>query len=228
MPFEDNAHIHTPPDETVIWRYLDFTKFVSALEHSAFFFPGLQTLSQVDQFEGSLSVPTLDEFRIPLSQSDSNQTTERFDAFINIFRGMRTALYANCWHANAYGSAAMWGLSLRHGDGVAIKSTVGRLKAAFAVTTEPIHIGSVKYIDFQTERVPWQNVFHIAFHKRRSFEYEREVRAVVYGDYGPRGTNIDVDLNALISAIHVAPTSPAWLHELLSLVCARYSVHARY
>jgi hypothetical protein len=40
------------------------------------------------------------------------------------------------------------------------------------------------------------------------------------------GINIPVVLNDLISGIHVAPTSPVWLAELLAEVSAKYDVSA--
>src|ERR1700712_1245001 len=41
-------------DEQKLWRYLDFTKFVSLLETKALYLPSLYTLSQKDAFEGML------------------------------------------------------------------------------------------------------------------------------------------------------------------------------
>lgn len=71
-------------------------------------------------------------------------------------------------------------------------------------------------------------------HKRKSFEHEREVRAVVMkwptGEKGldfsqetiGAGLKIKVDVERLIEQIYVAPNSPAWFADLLRAVIQRY------
>jgi hypothetical protein len=41
-------------------------------------------------------------------------------------------------------------------------------------------MGKVRYIDYATERLPMMNMFEYIMHKRLSFKFEREVRAVVW------------------------------------------------
>lgn len=43
MYFEDE-HVHPPSNDVRIWRYMDFTKFVSLLSRSELFFSGLDLL----------------------------------------------------------------------------------------------------------------------------------------------------------------------------------------
>ena len=35
---EEDDYLDIPPDDVVLWRYMDFTKIVSLLEKSALFF----------------------------------------------------------------------------------------------------------------------------------------------------------------------------------------------
>jgi len=51
MPASRHPAIKTPPAETVLWRYLDFTKFVSMLDSSSLFFTRCDLFD--DPFEGS-------------------------------------------------------------------------------------------------------------------------------------------------------------------------------
>jgi hypothetical protein len=65
-------------------------------------------------------------------------------------------------------------------------------------------------------------------HKRKSFEHERELRAILwlisFRNYVPIegksppppdvGISLPVDLDRLIEAVYVAPTSPEWFYDL--------------
>ena len=49
--YEEHPEFHSPPSEAVLWRYMDFTKFVSLLDRQALFFARSDKLG--DPFEGS-------------------------------------------------------------------------------------------------------------------------------------------------------------------------------
>ena len=51
--YEEHPVFNPPPDDAILWRYMDFTKFVSLLEKQALFFARADKLG--DSFEGSLS-----------------------------------------------------------------------------------------------------------------------------------------------------------------------------
>ena len=93
---------------------------------------------------------------------------------------------------NEHESAAMWKIYGATNKSVAISSTVGDFKEAINNTDYPINIGKVFYVDYTAS---WQeldsesqNALDNALHqtnrdlyenlrlKRRSFEYEKEVR----------------------------------------------------
>ena len=53
MPYEEHPVTEKPEDENVaIWRYLDFTKFVSLLDRRALFFVRADKIAELDPFEG--------------------------------------------------------------------------------------------------------------------------------------------------------------------------------
>ena len=68
--------------------------------------------------------------------------------------------------------------------------------------------------------------------KRRSFEHEREVRALVLripdfsnSDWKPvidNGISIPIDIEKLVLEIYVSPTSPPWFYELVRSVVKKY------
>jgi hypothetical protein len=89
-----------------------------------------------------------------------------------------------------------------------------------------------------SEWLPEGNSFYPFTHKRKSFEHEREVRAVIQelpsndngievGKQNNRlGTSVPIILNDLITTIHVAPTAPAWLADLVAEVSSKYAISA--
>jgi len=231
--YKEHPVFEKPEDENaMIWRYMDFTKFVSLLDKSALFFTRADKLD--DPFEGSYSKanvdlrPTVYEGKIP---QDVLRTMSAF------FEVMRKLTVINCWHLNEYESAAMWKLYLKSNEGIAILSTFNRLKSCFKDENHDIHVGRVKYIDYEKDWMPEGNSFYPFVHKRKSFEHEQELRAIIqkfsYKKNGEinwskptfdDGIYIEVDLDVLVDKIYVAPTSPKWLFELVKSVTKTYKL----
>ncbi len=130
-------------DSTKIWRYLDFTKFVSLIETSSLFFCRSDKLR--DPFEGSLPL-----VNVKLRQEEPKPKNGYVDIFKPysemIGREIRKFIHLNCWHINEYESEAMWNIFLKSDEGVAIQSTVGKLKRSFHMSQTPVFVGDVKYI----------------------------------------------------------------------------------
>lgn len=97
-----------------------------------------------------------------------------------------------------------------------------------------MYVGLVKYIDYETEWIDAGNLLSPFVHKRKSFEHEREIRALVTkwpkGENGidfnqetiDYGLKVKVDVERLIEKIFVAPSSPAWFADLVRAVVQRY------
>lgn len=219
--YESHPVFQDPPDvNESVWRYMDFTKFVAILASSSLYFTRADLLG--DPFEGSYTTKTLmtldeayREHRITSMLSEGAQRHRK---------GLRERNVVSCWHLNAHESAAMWSLYLKCSDGIAIRSTYANLRDCFEFS-HPIYLGMVKYIDYEAEAFEIGNGFIPFLTKRKSFEHEREVRAIVTceslnPDQSGRpltipGANIKVDLNALITAIYVPPTAPSWFMEVV-------------
>lgn len=217
MPYTAHPACNLPEDSSEkTWRYMDFTKFVSLLEERALFFPRPSSLT--DPFEGFLSKPTIEMFKsMPhgLTPTERRRREEIANHNLRVMRSGREILFVSSWHLNAYESCAMWQLYLRSGEGVAIQSTIQRMIDAFRDTPDAVQLGTVKYVDYNEEQIPWNNTFYLALHKRRSFEHERELRAIVMRPEIVAGITIPVSLDTLISRVYVAPNSPIWIHELV-------------
>jgi hypothetical protein len=135
---------------------------------------------------------------------------------------------------NEHESAAMWSLYLRSREGVCIQSTYQRLRSCLP---KCVFIGEVNYIDYQTEAFAGGNAFNFIVHKRKSFEHERELRAVFWELDGapdaqpyktkiePAGLWIEVDLSSLIETVRISPTAEPWLATAIKEVTAKYDLH---
>lgn len=223
-----------PENENIpVWRYMDFTKFVSLIDTKCLFFARADKLG--DPFEGSWAKPNvLSRTYVPSEvPPEHRETFLKSMAALGIFKRHTPRFIAiNCWHMNEHESAAMWKLYLKSNEGIAVQSTYRKLKESLT-DDEEIFLGVVKYINYDNEIIsPGSNLLSCFFHKRKSFEHEREVRAVVNKlpddnnlsrDVFPNGgIKISVDLELLIEKVYVAPTTPNWFSDLVKAVLRRY------
>jgi len=153
-----------------------------------------------------------------------------------LYAASRLWTYANSWHLNEFESAAMWELYLKTTEGIAVETTVGRLRESFsAEQTQKVFIGTVNYIDYETEPVPWRNGFSLALHKRQSFAHEQELRALVWLLVNldtdtkvapPEGVNVRVDLTHLIRKVFVSPSAGAWYVDVVTALLEKFGYAA--
>jgi len=223
--YKDHPNLKKPKNTNApIWRYMDFTKFVSLLDKQALFFTRADKLG--DPFEGSHP-----KENIPL-RAKVYKDEIPLEAISEIYKLLREFTAVNCWHLNTHESAAMWKLYLKSNEGIAIRSSFRRLKDSFRDKKHDIFIGKVQYIDYEAYRIP-DDPLSSFLYKRKSFGHELELRAVIQKlpqkGLSPRskrpfddGIYVPVDLNTLISDIYLAPTSPKWLHELVESVLKKY------
>lgn len=235
--FLEHAYFELPEDQdTVIWRYMDFTKFVSILETSTLFFPTPDQLN--DPYEGYWSVPTLNEFLA--GDSEYTDVPMSRDVIKSQVEHSRTEIGVSCWHINEHESAAMWKLYLMSYEGIAIRSTVGHFVDVLEQSTQHnVYAGKVKYIDYETEQIHQPLSFNTFMTKRTCFEHERELRAIALqmktDENGRRswtdepiknqGISIPIDVKALIECVYVAPHSPRWFQSLVEKLLLRYGVN---
>lgn len=193
---------------------MDFVKFVSLLERKALFFAKASQLG--DPFEGSLAQSTAAEIQRMgfVNPEDLHED----------LRQHRDRHLVNCWHGGAYESAAMWRF---YGQQIAIRTTSDRLCRSF-ICENDIYVGKGSYVDYETAQISFRNLFNLYLHKRRSFEHEREVRAMTYVNEGATapwvGQYYAVDVEMLIEQVVVAPYADKWFMELVQAVAEKYSL----
>ena len=233
--YEEHPVFNPPPLDAVLWRYMDFTKYVSILEKQSLFFARADKLG--DPFEGSYSKlnKALRPIFMQRAYGDKEIPEGTLENLADSMKRIRRSTLINCWHQSIYESAAMWKLYAREEDGIAIKTDFNSFKTSFTCSQD-IYIGSVSYVDYESFFIPEQNDFSRYLHKRKSFEHEHEVRAInsrfpsqgdeismqLYHDL-ISGAYYEVDLSLLIQQVVIAPFAPDWFLELVKSVTAHYN-----
>lgn len=142
----------------------------------------------------------------------------------------------NCWHASETESEAMWKLYTDNGKGIAIESTVGNLEKSINSLKQKykVQLYPVKYLDFSKKDLKASECVmdgHTSpVLKRVAFEHEKEIRAFILPN--PDGNHlsdllqvptssieIPVNLDLLISKIHISPFSKEPFIESVFTVC---------
>ena len=91
----------------------------------------------------------------------------------------RKCIFVNCWSINQRESAALWKIFTK-GNGIAIKSSIKQLKKALEQDTgNAVMLSPINYIDHSQDGVSFRTAITPYTFKRKSFEYEQEVRAMI-------------------------------------------------
>lgn len=221
--YQEHPAFTPPPREATLWRYMDFAKFVFLLDTSSLFFCRADRLQ--DPFEGSWAMSNFEAATRGVPQ-DIAERVRKGGPGPSVFGRM---FLINCWHCNEFESDAMWKIYSAPSAGVAIKTDFGSLADAFT-SKVPVNIGSVHYIDYETDKIPDQSPDGPFLRKRYHFEHEREVRAIVVSqlplEEHDSGMSLPVDLSTLVHEVVVSPLAQNWLAELVKSVATKYGLAA--
>lgn len=244
---------HAVGSETLIWRYMDLSKFVSMLSTGGLWFTKAARLLN-DPYEGFCEATHRDfppdeyspgpvRLERPVEISVDRMFAEISYLSAESCRNARDHIYVNSW-CLASESIAMWQIYSSLAYGVAVKSSVGQYRAA--LTSELIRrqclFGKVKYHDglaasseirrdFSDGAIPmgsnlWGQVLTLGLHKRSCYEYENEWRAALYQDFRPNvpGVQIPVDLEQLISKVYVGPKAEDFFVKVVSSIMDKFDL----
>jgi hypothetical protein len=124
MPYQAHPSFIEPKNGNArLWRYMDLARFLSVLDSRALFFPSVATLAETDPYEGE-PAPA----KIRAAQARGAEALRAFRLNAEVFKHLN---FFNCWHMNDGESDAMWKLYIKGSEGIAIQTTVERLKASF-------------------------------------------------------------------------------------------------
>lgn len=254
MSYVGHPEFREPSIDSKIWRYMDLGKFLSLLDKKAMYFSRLDKLSKFDPFEGyytriniSFGNCQFDEMSEDWKVNSGVNTPEKFyrmqaatKKVYDFVKANREYTFVNSWHIQEHESAAMWKLYLSNYEGIAIQSTFGKLKNSLSEYKEfQVHIGQIKYIDYEKEAIPMGNLLSPFLYKRTSYEYENELRALIWTpQHGKNdatqpdankykdvfGLYVDVNLDELIDQIYVSPLAPEWIVDLIDSLTKKYGL----
>jgi hypothetical protein len=181
----------------------------------ALFFSSITVLAETDKYEGKVMAGEL----VGLNKSlikEADDTHNR--PFLN-------SLFFNCWHMNDSESDAMWKLYVNGLGGVAVRSSVSRIKEGFRNSVEKISLGRIRYIDDESDHL--DHMLRRCMRKKSAFKHEQEVR-LVFHDYklsGQPGLLIPVDVSVLIEKIVISPRAKSWFFSLVKNVVSKLGYH---
>ena len=163
-------------DDEEIIRYMSLSKFMSLLTFKELFFTNVKVFE--DAHEGEIPASFFKGWNENFEEGYKN-----IQSHINPVRNV----YANCWNKfNGQESYALWKIYTDEDSGVAIKTTVGKLKKA--LNNKKIKVYEMKYIDsFENKNIsvrfpkfefhevlsPLREVYKI-----KPYSYEEEIRAL--------------------------------------------------
>lgn len=192
-----------------LWRYLKVKRFVEMMRTGCLYFASARQFP--DPFEGAVAVlpPGLST---DSRHSDPSRVGQAFEQ-------LRRLTKICCWHRAQYESDAMWKLYAGSSKGVAIRTTLSRIKTAvkpFRLRPEYGHedlwAGSVRYIDLSREHLG-VDMLERFWHKHMAFSWEQEFRLAIslraaeeYGVQVPElGILVEFALPELIETIILGP-----------------------
>lgn len=256
--YQSDPNLVVPPDDTPLWRYLDFARFLALLDSASLWFARADTFS--DQYE--LAVPAADMAAARQGAASilaDNRTREGVVRYLAATAGRAAgelvalpdselaglllrfadrALHISCWQEDQDESAGMWDSFVQGDEGVAVVTTVAALRDVLDAGSgnRDVFLGRVAYLDYRAGSWGAFHPFAPAFHKRRLFRQEQEVRAVmvwpsyrdladgIIGTPAAAGIAVPVDLSRLIQGIVIAPGASSWLSALVSSILHRYGL----
>ncbi len=237
MPYDQHPDLLTPIEDTVLWRYMDFARFLYLLEMKCLWF------ARADQFgdplESMLTDAEIQEFEREVILN--SVSTRGKQPWLLSSELMRSTAYFSCWRAKPNESLAMWDLYGKGNGIIGIKSTVGQLKRAVKVHPEAVYITLVEYIDW-SQRGRYHNTLVRSARKDLSYEHEAELRAIIWpsklatehqraiqqGQQPPEtplGISVPIEPGALIREVVVGPREQPWVYELVDRVMKRYALN---
>ncbi len=224
---------------------MDFTKFVDILDESKLFFSTADKLG--DPFEGSYTKASIkyrneniDSFFIKetwniIPRENLEQRWSR------VCRNKKKYVAINCWNVSKDESAALWRLYCSGQEGVAIKSTIGRLKKSLEKESKDTYIGEVNYINHIEQSKPQTDIDLLRpfIDKGISYKHENEVRAII--DFLPivlsnnvikprnmeGGYYATANPDILIEAVYMSPLSPKWKKTLVESILSKYGLNKK-
>ena len=227
MVLTDKPYIDVPSDNTPLMHYLNIYQLLSMLKSKHLVFSSVSLYE--DAKEATLSIPSYNEVskfllwedKTPVRKDEgyayrNKRGANRSDKFwydhywkdqlwrIDTFEYLissfsRHFMFTHCWSISKTENILMWDRYKHQDSTIAIKTTMDGIRNAFAGTEEDLHIGKIKYKDYDREHITGfknfvtqdlcdPNTIEYLFyqpilHKQDIYKAENEVRIIISYKY---------------------------------------------
>ena len=157
-----------------VWRYMNFARFVWLLQRKQLWMSRIDLLG--DPWELALAGAQLGHaIRMnPITLVGESAREDAMERAERIIKDWRRRTFVSCWSASDHESHALWRIYCRSAEGVALQTTMGRLRQS--VNGLPVH--HVTYCEPGSKGQTTPTLTQLATEKRLMFSYEHEVRVV--------------------------------------------------
>jgi hypothetical protein len=207
MPITPHVDCTEPPANTRICRFIDLPKFRDLFANEELYFRRTDLFKETDPNE---ALPSEEYARrvLRLQRYDLHDELA-LNNDLAFARQISESYFLNCWQLFEGETLDMW---KTYGNGVAVFSRFDLLKAQLAPMLDNILLGIVRYGE---KDMTGYNLIRFLYTKRRLFEKERELRAVLqcYDPVG--GANRHYNLNNFPNREPLDELNPLhlWVHE---------------
>jgi hypothetical protein len=193
---------------------MSFAKLAWMLQTKQLWLSAIETLG--DQWEVTFDTPQLNTIinRRPLTDSAAAATARAAPTI----SALRRRTFVNCWSAGEHESHALWKVFCPSSEGVAIQTTLARLRESL-----PLPVLEVEYGPHGSDGTS-PDVRRLVAQKRPMFAYEREVRIVLeknlddaqHPERRTVGAGIPWDPGQHLERVWVHPEAPFWFIETVT------------
>lgn len=219
-------------DNEILWRYMDFAKFVLLLEKEAIWLARADTFG--DKHEGRFPDEMRDYIEKAYKSFDDDDKSPVKD--VSDFQDyLLKNTFISCWHHNLEENMVMWEIYGKDKNAVAIQTTVEDLLNSLdssALSGYSLIMKNVEYknADEISGVLLYEDCF---FRKRRHFSFEKEVR-ISLDTYSrilptkdtPYGHELSVFPRRMIQKVLIHPDSPKWFCDAVNSITSKYELHA--
>jgi hypothetical protein len=195
------------------WRYLSFDKFVNFMMHREI------------QFTRASLFTDQNELRLLESPKGKPEMTEEQAAKVEQrIANLRSSTYVSCWSLGASESYPLWKIYLGGSrNGVAIRSTVGKLRASLGSSHTQYFDGGVQYRRDVFDKNPTDD--QLICTKLEAYAYEREYRIFASfprhstpktegkSVFTPNVISEPIDVASMLRFVYVSPFSSSWFEK---------------
>ncbi|MFA6104439.1 MAG: hypothetical protein WCV67_17270 [Victivallaceae bacterium] len=252
MPIhEQHPALTVPNDNPTLWRYMDIPSFISLLTKEALTFVRADLLE--DKHEGTfpeITATALDDWaKNEILKGKLNPVYSHSLANMLENNG-KTNTYINCWTLQAHELVHMWKIYSKE-TGIAIESDYQTLKNSI-LSKELVYPTVVTYLDYKKDSFRWKNNGMTLYAiKKCEYKAENEFRLIMsfpreiedkmlniktHKEKNPIAEKLysetpviycKMDLDKLISNIHLSPYAPKWYYTIVCDVLAKLGLNKK-